>query len=77
MFKRSYWCASRTHPSENLQEWTPKDVHESVKIEPSSLALKQQETGECKHVLLTIFMKNLMLLINMSRGYWCPHQRID
>ncbi len=41
---RSYWCSSRTHSSENLEDWSSKPVHESVKIEPPSLALKQQET---------------------------------
>ncbi len=42
MFTRSYWCPSRIS-AENLNEWNPKDIHSSVKIEPITLALQQQE----------------------------------
>lgn len=43
MFTRSYWCASRINPTENLEEWTPKETDKDVKLEPPTLALQQQE----------------------------------
>jgi ABC-type uncharacterized transport system ATPase subunit len=43
LFTKSYWFSSKTLSSENLQEWTSNEVYDSLKIEPASAALKQQE----------------------------------
>lgn len=42
LFKKSYWCPSKI-VTEDLQQWKSNEKYESLKIEPPSVALQQQE----------------------------------